>query len=331
MNNNNYLDEEELQRIQEQADANNESVGYVDSFNKIGQALAGSNQQLDVNAYKAQNAQMVKDYILKKQAARQSVEQEQKDKAFAQEQTDNNTFRDPNSKLAVAAKKAMKQLGYDVDPNTSLYDLKRQGIDPFKMIEERRALNATLGAKAKAENSNRDLDVPGVGEAMTKDDAKIIKDASQMKTKLDGQIQEMINLRKKHNGGAVWASEDISRGKQLSKDLLLTYKNMAKLGVLSKSDEDIVNAIIPADPLEYKVSGVWGQDPIIHTLEKFKEDNNRDYEEQLDKRLYKRYAPTPAEQQKAEVKAKEEGGFFDQYKRKEPTTDVKTAGFRDKG
>jgi hypothetical protein len=95
-----------------------------------------------------------------------------------------------------------------------------------------------------------------------------------MKEKFDRQIGELIDLRE--NYGVEYANrEAVSRGKQLSKDLLLTYKNLSKLGVLSRSDEAIVNAIIPGDPLGQD----WmpGQDSILSNLKSFKADLADDY------------------------------------------------------
>lgn len=131
----------------------------------------------------------------------------------------------------------------------------------------------------------RDTYVPGVGDALTKDDAKQLKDATVMKAKLDRQLQEMINLRKQY--GTEYANRAaVARGQQLSKDILLTYKNLQKLGVLSRSDEDIINAIIPSDPLQttWSTFGI-GKDPILSNLESFKADNEKDYQANLEARL----------------------------------------------
>ena len=148
----------------------------------------------------------------------------------------------------------------------------------------------------KVAAKNEELYVPGLGTARSLTDAKTLKDATLMKGKFDRQIQEMIDLRTKHNGGTVWNREDVERGQQLSKDLLLAYKDMAKLGVLSVSDENILNAIIPPDPLAYKFVGIAGQDPIMNNLKKFKEDTNSDYEQNLSIRLRNREnAPQTAE------------------------------------
>lgn len=119
------------------------------------------------------------------------------------------------------------------------------------------------------------------GLANTVDDAKQLKEAYESKKNFDSKIDQMITLREKHKGGtnSLINSEDVDRGKQLSKDLLLEYKNMAKLGVLSKSDEDIINAIIPKDPLSYNgiASTVTGQDPILNNLKQFRQDSSNDF------------------------------------------------------
>lgn len=301
----------DLANLQDQARNNAENIGYVQALNTIAQGIAGGkpNQEVFENQ-KAITNQAVRDYLLRKQKERQDQENQQKDTAFNNQQTEFNqsqsdysSFRDPNSKLAVAARKVMKKLGYDVDPNTSLYDLKRQGVDPFKMLEDRQENWLKFKVSKEKEPDMRDYIVPGVGEAMTKEDAKVLKDAAQQKAKFDSQIQEMIDLREKY-GSEVMNREAVQRGKQLSKDLLLTYKNMAKLGVLSKSDEDIVNAIIPADPLEITPSKILGQDPVATRLKSFKRDLSEDYENTLSLRLNKRYAPAQKIEKRAAAETK---------------------------
>lgn len=129
----------------------------------------------------------------------------------------------------------------------------------------------------KQEEKMQGLATP-YGSANTIDDAKQLKEAHESKANFDNKIGEMIALRKEF-GGEMMNRDAVGRGKQLSKDLLLEYKNMAKLGVLSKSDEDIINAIIPADPLEYRspLAAIQGQDPVMTRLTKFKSDSDKDF------------------------------------------------------
>lgn len=129
--------------------------------------------------------------------------------------------------------------------------------------------------KRKLSEREYELSTP-YGLANTVQDAKDIKDAHISKKSFDAKLDELIALRRKY-GGELFNRTAVARGKQLSKDLLLEYKNMAKLGVLSQSDTDIINAIIPSDPLEYSPSGIKGEDPILYTMQKFREDSDKDF------------------------------------------------------
>jgi hypothetical protein len=131
----------------------------------------------------------------------------------------------------------------------------------------------------KKEEKMQGLKTP-YGLANTPDDAKQLKQAHESKQNFDSKIQEMISLRKEF-GAEQWNTEAIDRGKQLSKDLLLEYKNMAKLGVLSAADEAIINAIIPKDPLEWRAASLKGMDPIMNNLQKFKEDSDKDFQTRI--------------------------------------------------
>lgn len=131
------------------------------------------------------------------------------------------------------------------------------------------------------------LEVPGFGPARTLEDAKSLKGGIEEKTNFDNKLNELINLRTEKGGGSIFDREAVGRAKQLSKDLLLSYKNMAKLGVLSQSDEAIINAIIPSDPLAFNspVAALQGQDPILNNLKKFKQDSDKDFQTKLSLRL----------------------------------------------
>lgn len=171
------------------------------------------------------------------------------------------------------------------DPKNKMTDLdqqeKRAAIDLKKAQAKAYANKLNTGA-----NSSAARQTP-FGLANTTEDAKKIKDAYESKKIFDNKITEMIGLREKHGGGTVLNREDVARGRQLSKDLLLEYKNMAKLGVLSGADEAIINAIIPPDPLEYKspLSSATGQDPVLNNLKKFKEDADFNFKTKIDTRI----------------------------------------------
>jgi len=149
-----------------------------------------------------------------------------------------------------------------------VYEIEQKKLDRQEARDERRFQHGV-----KANEKMQGLKTP-FGLANTEDDAKNLKAGFESKSNFDSKIQEMIDLRK-NLGTEYWDREAVARGKQLSKDLLLEYKNMAKLGVLSQADENIINAIIPADPLAQD----WmpGQDSILSVLEKFKQDSDRDF------------------------------------------------------
>lgn len=130
------------------------------------------------------------------------------------------------------------------------------------------------------------------GMARTADDTKKLKTAAEQKAKFDRIMQDMIDLRKKHDGGATWNREDVARGKQLSGDAKIIYKDLANLGVLSASDNVLIDSVIPSDPLEYNISGIVGQDPTRTKLESFKADADKDFQSTLQNRL--REAPQQA-------------------------------------
>jgi len=202
---------------------------------------------------------------------------------------------DPNSQQAVVYRELLKK----VSPNLNAEGLGVEDIKAlYKDASSHADRNEARSARAqqnqnriddKKELDLREREVGGVGVARTRDDAKQLKEATETKSKFDSQVQEMIDLRKKHGGGALLNREDVARGKQLSNDLLLSYKSLAKLGVLSATDKNIINAIIPEDPLAYD----WSPgDPILHKMEEFQNDSNKDYESRLKTRLEKRYEPT---------------------------------------
>jgi hypothetical protein len=135
--------------------------------------------------------------------------------------------------------------------------------------------------------------VPGYGYALTKADAKEMKSALEMKGKFDRQINQLIKLREDY-GDVTTSTEATGAARQLSKDLLLTYKNLAKLGVLSQSDEAIINEIIPAEPigqmqgpfgLKTAYNSITGQDPALVKLKNFQQESNDAFADRLATRM----------------------------------------------
>lgn len=166
------------------------------------------------------------------------------------------------------SKMSASQINQILPSLSKIYEVEQKKLDRG----EARGLRNDL-MQQKLEEKEQGLKTP-YGLANTLDDAKQLKSAHESKQNFDAKIQEMIDLRKEY-GSEYLNREAVDRGKQLAKDLLLEYKNMAKLGVLSQSDEAIINAIIPKDPL----ANDWapGQDPILNNLTKFKGDSDRDF------------------------------------------------------
>lgn len=152
-------------------------------------------------------------------------------------------------------------------------ELASRAADRREARDERR-----FQAGIKMDEKREQLQTP-YGLAHSVDDAKKLKEAHEAKKNFDNKLSQMIKLREDAGGGAILDREGVARGKQLSKDLLLEYKNMAKLGVLSQSDEDIINSIIPEDPLQYNspLAAIQGQDPTLHRLKQFQADSNYDF------------------------------------------------------
>jgi hypothetical protein len=166
--------------------------------------------------------------------------------------------------------------------------LEREAARERREQERREAREAREGERREAretrEEEKREARMTPFGEAQTEDDAKKLKDAAEIKDSFDRQLNELIELRRR-KGAEVMDREAVARASALANDLLLKYKDMSKLGVLSKSDERILNAIIPSDPLQWNASSLMGQDPTLTKLVKFREDVEADFKNRLATRL----------------------------------------------
>lgn len=292
--------DENRMKAKADADERKSGLGWAQFAAGIGDAFAGRSPSETAKNFdgirKGIDESTVGDFDARKKAMIEDLKFKNSQKEFENKQA---KF-DPNSNSSIAFRKMMeanfpaiaKHYG-DSWSNVTAED-QENIFKPLQLKEniEARKEQAKILAGDRAENraarefdkqSKLDEKMQGLktpfGLANNEDDAKKLKEAYESKQNFDGKISEMIALRKKHGGGASLNRDDVQRGKQLSKDLLLEYKNMAKLGVLSKSDEDIINAIIPEDPLAYNspLAAIQGQDPILTRLEKFKGDSDRDF------------------------------------------------------
>lgn len=106
------------------------------------------------------------------------------------------------------------------------------------------------------------------GTANTPADANVVKEAEDARNALNDLVDQMISLRKENTGIRRFGPEANARGKQLAKQALLLKKKLDGLGVLSATDIDIVNSIVPEDPLKVE----WFGDPTMKKLQGIKGD-----------------------------------------------------------
>lgn len=294
-------------QLEDQIASENTGPNYGAALTAFGTGLAGGNAAAAGQNYLASKKQ------------EQSNRLAQFDKNADLEKTERLAAdeNDPNSDASKMAQKLAVEMGVDPTVAGRLTAAKFQQISPVlqkKYQVEQDKLARVDAAKARNENAEiaradrkeredirREekadklaqqktekeyaLTTP-YGLANTPDDAKKLKDAHESKQNFSAKIDELIALRKEFGGEAA-NREAVARGRQLSKDLLLEYKNMAKLGVLSQADEKIINAIIPDDPLAFNnpYEMATGQDPILKNLQKFKADADKDFENRVATRV----------------------------------------------
>lgn len=267
-------------------------------------ALGGKDPMAILNARNQQRQQAIADFD---KARANKIQEYSLDRQIKKDSDSDDLMTreaDINSSESKMANELAQRMGYKGPPITAkqfknfspamqkMYDIEQRQLDRKEARDERRFQSGLKSQERKDDITRKDDEkregrMTTFGEARTEDDAKKLKEASAEKEKFDSALKEMISLREKHGGGAIMDREDVARGKQLSKDLMLAYKNMASLGVLSKSDQDILNKIIPDDPLAYNnpIAAMQGQDPILSSMKKFKDDSQRNFETNLNQRL----------------------------------------------
>lgn len=91
-----------------------------------------------------------------------------------------------------------------------------------------------------------------MGQAKTKNDAKILKDAYTGYEGTKSNLDELIEMRGA-KGAELMDRKSVNRAKTIAADLTVQYKDLAKLGVLSKDDYRLLERLIPSDPLQFDV------------------------------------------------------------------------------
>lgn len=292
-----FMDKYSDEARQKAMDASYEGNGAMSIAQLIGgfgDALAGKGSDGTARQFAAYRAQQkdnnlgefdrskdaaIKDYDVKRKLEQNKITDDQRAREM--------DLNSEESKMAQALAKKMNPNGDYSKLTASKFKEMSPVLEKMYSIEQNKIARqdaAALRAESKAQRDyekNQKLETT-YGTARTEDDAKQLKGAAETKSKFDAQLQELIALRK-DKGVEYLDRESIARAKQLSRDLLLGYKDLAKLGVLSQSDENILNDIIPNDPLGQ--DWVPGQDPTLHKLQKFQGDVNRDFDSRLNQRL----------------------------------------------
>lgn len=131
--------------------------------------------------------------------------------------------------------------------------------------EKTKAAAAEAAAKKAEEESEKEakrnkLKVGEFGYAESEVDKRDTDDALIAYKKAVNAMRNMVENRNKWKGFNFWqklgsaviGSEESDLAQQASTELLLEMKSLASLGVLSKSDERLLNRLIPDDPTEWK-------------------------------------------------------------------------------
>jgi|GEM_PF-2484590 len=188
-----------------------------------------------------------KDYLsLVKQATTDRVTQELMLKTIGIEATENKIkIYGENAKTKQAQGQVQQLLG---------------GLEQKKQQYEQEAMKRLVDmGKAQAEMAATQTGapenmIPGVGRALTKDDALKAKDINESSMNFLKTLNDAIALREEF-GSEVLNRDAVARGKSLGADLLLQVKALGQLGALSKSDiEDVINPLIPSDITEASTS-----------------------------------------------------------------------------
>jgi len=149
------------------------------------------------------------------------------------------------------------------------------------------------GDKGTEEPVDKERYVPGWGVALTKKDAQDMKSTISKTESIKSYLKEMIALREKY-GSEIMNRDAVERGKQLSRQALIEYKNIAGLGVLSAQDVELVESVIPPDPLAVTITELpyigkyFGKDPVMGRLNYLIEDLNKVPERAAKLKLEKR-------------------------------------------
>ena len=266
-----------------------QDIGEVEDQAALSNLLTGINQAAYTanrgtdpsmfNASRRASAQRVKD-------AKQSYKDAEKKDSVEKGAARSVKLSDPDSEASKTLRDQLAGYGIATSPNQSAQDLKDQGFTLAK------AYKWEQDEKAREDRRNREamerlrgqkaLEIEGYGTARNEKEFLEIREGIIAKKTFDAMLDELIQLRK-YFGTEFWNRKAVRRAKQIGHQLVIDYKKMAGLGVLSKADYDLLNSIIPANALQVDIYEWWDKDldPTLNQLEKLKSDSTRDFQMQL--------------------------------------------------
>jgi hypothetical protein len=93
--------------------------------------------------------------------------------------------------------------------------------------------------------------IPGIGEALDDDSAKKGRELKTGYEKISGLLQKMIKLRDSY-GPETFNRTAVRTGRALRSQALLSIKNLEQTGALDKGTVEVMEPLLPEDPLEWK-------------------------------------------------------------------------------
>lgn len=264
-----------------------------DTLDKIAQGLNIANGVLGV-------AMAVPEYLQKREAGKQNIAQSQS--AIEKNRVEIEQMKDPNSFQNLQKENLKGDLDEDIRLRTKLTPSQKMSYKGWLQEVGIKGLNdemipETVGGLEKDRQSrlssmqitpqqNKEFEYkvgkdiedktteksrrfvePLNGYASTVEESDKIKEALVTNKGVKRDVAKLLELRKKYGGGNITNQEDVALARQIATKLLFKYKKLETLGVLSKPDIELVNQIIPQNPLELNLIGLFGQDPTKVRLE----------------------------------------------------------------
>jgi hypothetical protein len=160
-------------------------------------------------------------------------------------------------------------------------------IEESKAAQRNNLLKQSIEKQDEKTKELKKLMVPGIGVALTDQDAKDLKAGLEAKKQFDDRMAQLIAMREKAGGGQVMDRSAVANAKRIASELRIAYKNLASLGVLSNTDYKLIDPVVPEDPTQFRdpISALSGTDPTLDTMKSFLADTNQDFGNKVKTRM----------------------------------------------